>query len=79
MTPTEIEKRLTRVEAELAILKAQHTAPHIVKSHPIQALEKIHGTFENDDAFKEAMRLGRKWRESQRPRKSARAAKAKRK
>ena len=75
MTTTELEKRLTAVEQDLARLKARHRSE--ASTHPIHALEKIHGTFENDDAFQEAMRLGRKWREAQRPR--ARKPKAKRK
>jgi hypothetical protein len=70
MSATEIEKRLTAIERELAHLKAERQPT--ATSHPIHALEKIHGTFENDEAFREATRLGRKWRESQRtiPRKS---------
>jgi hypothetical protein len=63
---TDIEKRLTTLELELAPLKAGRTS--VDKPHPIQVLEKIHGTFRNDDkAFREAMRLGRRWREGQRP------------
>jgi hypothetical protein len=76
MSIVEIEKRLIAVENELARLKAERFA--VGRGHPIQALDRIHGTFENDDAFKEAMRLGRKWRTSQRP-SGARKAKAKRK
>jgi hypothetical protein len=72
MSTREIEKRLAIIEQEIAHLKAERRP-----AHPIHALEKIHGTFENDEAFKEATRLGRKWRESQRP--NARKSKAKRK
>jgi hypothetical protein len=63
MSATEIEKRLTAVEQELARLRAERQPG--VKPHPIHALENIHGTFENDGAFREAARLGRKWRKSQ--------------
>jgi hypothetical protein len=59
MSTTEIEKRLTALEREIAQLKGKP------KTHPIHVLEQIHGTFENDEAFKEAARLGRKWRDSQ--------------
>lgn len=75
MSKVEIEKRLSALERELARLKGQGIPA--AKSHPIHTLEKIHGTFENDEAFREASRLGREWREAQRPR--ARKAKAKRK
>ena len=75
MTATEIENRLIAIEQELAHLKSERTLA--AKPHPIQALEKIHGSFENDAAFKEATRLGRKWRQSQRPK--ARSPKARRK
>ncbi len=64
MSTREIEKRLAVLEREIAQLKAERRpgAP----SHPIDTLNRIRGTFENDDAFKEAMRLGRQWRKSQR-------------
>lgn len=75
MSTTNFEKRLAAIEHQLARLKLDRgsTAP----MRPIDALEKIHGTFENDEAFQEAMRLGRKWRESQRP--ATRKSKGKRK
>ena len=69
MSTREIEKRLTVVEKEIAYLKADR--PPSPGAHPVRALEKIHGSFENDQAFKEANRLGRKCRKSQ----SAAAAK----
>jgi hypothetical protein len=75
MSTREIEKRLTAVEREIAHLK--HERNPAAEAHPIHALEKIHGTFENDNAFQEATRLGRNWRQSQRP--HARKSKAKRK
>ncbi len=65
MTTTQIESRLAALEKEVADLKLARTAQPMRKEHPVRALEKIHGTFENDEAFKEAMRLGRKWRKSQ--------------
>lgn len=76
MTTTEmLERRLAAVEADLAKLKSQRPGAQAVS--PDHWWQKIHGTFENDEAFQEAMRLGRKWRESQRPK--ARRLKAKRK
>jgi hypothetical protein len=75
MSTAEIEKRLTALEREIAHLKADHRQTS--KAHPIDTLEKIHGTFEDDEAFRQAARLGRKWRESHRP--SLRKSKAKRK
>jgi hypothetical protein len=71
MSPRGIERRLAAVEHEIARLKAARHWP--AQAHPIHALEKVHGTFENDEAFKEAARLGRK---SQRP--SARKSKGRR-
>lgn len=75
MSAAELEKRLAAIEHELANLKSERAST--VKTHPIHTVEKIHGTFENDEAFKEAMRLGRKWRKSQRP--PGRKSKTKRK
>ena len=65
MTTSDIAKRLSAIERDLARLKNQHILP-AERSHPVHALERIHGSFENDDAFREAMRLGRKWRNSDR-------------
>ena len=74
MTTTELENRLTAIEQELAQLRQERNA----KPHPAEALEATHGTFENDEAFKEATRLGRKWRNSV-DAKPRRKSKAKRK
>jgi len=75
MSTREIEKRLIAVEQEIVDLKTNRRQGGL--THPVQALERIHGTFENDKAFREATALGRKWRESQRP--STRKSRAKRK
>ena len=75
MTLTDIAKRLSAVERELAGLKAGGAKAG--KSLPVRALERIHSTFENDDAFQEAVRLGRRWRNSERS--TTRGPKAKRK
>ena len=65
MTETEIADRLAAIEADLAALKAKvSTQP---RSHPVLVIERIHGTFADDPAFREAARLGRQWRRSDRP------------
>jgi Protein of unknown function (DUF1192) len=64
MASAELEQRVAALEAEVARLKEK------LESDAKPALpwwEKIFGTFANDPAHKEAMRLGREWRESFRP------------
>ena len=78
MTTTEIEKRLSFLEREMASLKATHTGKSSEEQHPVQTLEATHGTFQDDQALKDAMRLGQKWRHSL-DRKPHRRSKAKRK
>jgi hypothetical protein len=73
MKTADIETRLTNLEKAVARLRLHNSAP---SPHPVQSLERIHGTFEDDEAFRQAMQLGRQWRLSQRP--SPRKAKAKR-
>jgi hypothetical protein len=75
MSTREFEKRLIAMEREIASLKAHGGGA--AEAHPIHALEKIHGTFENDEAFQEAAGFCRKWRASQRA--GVRRSKAKRK
>ena len=75
MSTTEIERRLLAVEEEIARLKAERSK--LPATHPARVLESIRGAFANDEAFEEAMRLGRKWRESQD--RAARKPRAKRK
>lgn len=56
-----LEERVAALEAEIAQLKKateQDNRPW---------WEKIYGTFEGDPHYKEAMQLGRKYRESFRP------------
>ncbi len=65
MTTISIEERLTALEKELAQLKEQ-----IAKEKAQVAIpwwEKIAGTFANSEEYDEAMRLGREYRESLRP------------
>jgi hypothetical protein len=67
MSTAELEKRLTALEREVAELRAIMVIPPTSPNHWI---EKIAGRFSNPKdkaAFDEAMRYGREWRESQRP------------
>ena len=64
MAITELEKRVTRLEAEVERLK-QERATHSPAKKPWW--EEIRGTFKDDPAYIEAMRLGREWRQSQPP------------
>jgi hypothetical protein len=65
MSLTDIEQRLSAVEKELAKLKAAQRPVPLHKAHPVETLDAIHGIFEDNEAFREAMRLGRKWRAAQ--------------
>lgn len=64
MAVREIEMRVAALEAEVARLKEQ-----VEKAVPSQGdwLDEIYGVFANDPHFEEAMRLGREYRESLRP------------
>ena len=60
-----LEERVAAVEQELAQLKQQlQTESHPV---PIPWWEKIAGSFAESEHYDEAMRLGREYRESLRP------------
>jgi hypothetical protein len=74
MKTAEIEKRLTAIELALEQMKE---ARRDVRSQPLAFLEKIRGAFEDDEAFREAMRLGRQWRKRQRFSSTKRKAKKK--
>jgi hypothetical protein len=72
MATISIEERLTAVEKELAQLKQQLASE---KSQvPLPWWEKIFGTFANSEGYEEAMRLGREYRESLRPKEDEDAA-----
>ena len=64
LTTAQLESRLTVLEHEVARLKTQIATAPTCKNNWIEA---IAGTFANDPVFDDAMRLGRKWRQSQRP------------
>ena len=59
-----IEERVAALERELAAIKNDRSKGNW--------WDKIAGSFANDPMFEEAMRLGRKWRESQRPKRRPR-------
>jgi hypothetical protein len=64
MAAGSLKKRVEALEAEIASLKAK------IERTNCDAMpwwEKIAGTFANDPIYEEAMRLGREWRESFRP------------
>lgn len=65
MTIETMEERLTAVEREVAQFKqrALDTAPPA----PLPWWEKIASTFAQSEHYDEAMRLGREYREAQRP------------
>ena len=65
MATTSIEERLAAVEAELAELKTQVAANKAAT--PIPWWEQRFGAFANSKEYEEAARLGRKYRESLRP------------
>jgi hypothetical protein len=60
MTNAQIIKRLEAMEAEIEQLKREAPAEKLW-------WEQIAGTFENDPLYEKAMRLGRTYRQSQRP------------
>lgn len=65
MAAITLEERVTVIEQELAQLKQQ-----LARDKQQTALpwwEQIFGTFANSEAYDEAMRLGREYRESLRP------------
>jgi hypothetical protein len=68
-----LEKRLLAVETDLAQLKKKSGGKE-VDDRPW--FEKIYGTFANDPLYDEAMRLGREYRESTRPKKNPKKKKA---
>ncbi len=67
----EVARRVAKLEAEVAKLKARLDA---IEKAP-KWWERIVGTFRDDPAYEEAMRLGRQYRESQRPKRKKRSKK----
>lgn len=64
MAVAEIKLRVTALEAEVARLKER-----VEKAVSPRGdwLDEIYGVFDNDPIYEEAMRLGREYRESLRP------------
>ena len=60
-----VEERLTTVEKELVQIKQQLATDK--PETPLPWWEQIFGTFANSEAYDDAMRLGREYRESLRP------------
>lgn len=72
MAVPEIELRIAALESEVARLKQQMEEPVESKRHWV---DNVYGAFANDPDFLEAMRLGRKYRESLLPKPAKRASK----
>ena len=76
MAAPQIEQRIAALEAEVARMKKQ-----LARAVPSEGdwLSEIYGAFENDPIYEEAMRLGREYRESLRPRTSSKTSRKTRK
>lgn len=72
MTSSKIELRLATLEEKVARLEQQAAATAEPNKHWI---DEVVGVFADDPDFWEAMRLGREYRESLRPKARKRAAK----
>jgi hypothetical protein len=66
MTLSALERRIAALEAELAAIRQKIEAAG--NSPPWW--ERIAGSFAHDPVYEEAMKLGRKYRESRRPKKA---------
>jgi hypothetical protein len=64
MTNTELESRISILETEVALLKSNHQKKDDKSELPWW--KQIIGTFADDPAHEEAMRLGREYRLAQR-------------
>jgi hypothetical protein len=67
MPLSSLEKRVAALEEELAALRRTIEAAGSAKPW----WQRIAGTFEHDPIYEEAMKLGRKYRESLRPKKQS--------
>jgi hypothetical protein len=72
MAAAEVELRLAALEAEVAQLKQRLEENVEPKKHWV---DKVAGAFADDPDFLEAMRLGREYRESLRPKPAKRSTK----
>lgn len=64
MSAQSLERRVSKLEQEVLALRAQLTRS---KAAPTPDILSLAGAFEGVPEFEEAMRLGRKYRESLRP------------
>ncbi len=62
--PLTLDERLTHLEEELELFKKR--LPE-VSTEPENWLNQIFGSFKDDPIYEEAMRLGRDFRDAQRP------------
>jgi hypothetical protein len=65
MAGTTIEERLSAVEQDLAQIKQRLNVGQL--QPPAHPWDKVFGAFSNSEGFEEAVRLGREYRESLRP------------
>ena len=65
MATSSLEERVAALETKLEHLEHQRNIHSSPDDKPWW--ERIRGTFQNDFAYEEAMRLGREYRESLRP------------
>ncbi|GEM_PF-407486 len=72
MAVPEIELRVAALETEVAHLKQRLEEPVVAKRHWV---DDVYGAFADDPDFLEAMRLGRKYRDSLRPKPPKRTSK----
>jgi hypothetical protein len=73
MAESSLRQRVTALEAEVAALKSKIQGACQIKK---DWLDVISGSSANDPIYEEAMRLGREWRESFRPKPRKRRKKA---
>jgi hypothetical protein len=64
MTLTELEIRVATLEQKLARLGGKSKSPGPADINAW--IDQIHGTFQDDATYRQAARLGRKWRKSRR-------------
>jgi hypothetical protein len=66
MSTARIEKRLSAIERQLADLSEAVNASPLAQD--VNGwIDQIHGTFQNNASYRQAAKLGRQWRKSQRP------------
>ena len=73
MTSSSLEKRVVTLEQELAKLKRKVESADMA----VPWWERIAGTFADDSIYRQAMKLGREYRESLQPPKPSRRRKQK--